>query len=101
MSSRRTKPLSKSRPFRKFRINDLVDIQDYKGSWYEGEIKDVDCDENGNIDQVLVHYFFWDNTYDDWCSPTSNRIAPHCSQIWMQGKRLRVGHRVDVFDSKF
>ena len=38
---------------------DLVDVQDHKDTWYEAEIKDVDCDDRGNIDRVLVH-FFWD-----------------------------------------
>ena len=94
-------PPTKRQSFRNFKIDDCIDIQDNKDHWYEGEVKDVDRDKYGNIERVLVHYFFWDNTYDEWLRPSSMRIAPHCSKIWIPGKRLKVGHRIDVFDSKF
>ena len=54
------RPPKTKRSFRKFKIDDLIDIQDERSTWYEGEIKDVDCDMHGNIERVLVHYFFWD-----------------------------------------
>lgn len=93
------RPPRKGKAFRKFEIGDLVDVQDHKDTWYEAEIKDIDCDDRGNINRVLVHFFFWDNSYDEWYRPTSNKIAAHCSKIWTLGKRLRVGHRIDVFDT--
>ena len=52
------RPPRKGKAFRKFEIGDLVDVQDHKDTWYEAEIKDVDCDDRGNIDRVLVHFFF-------------------------------------------
>ena len=97
--SSENRPPKKGKPFRHFVTGDLVDVQDHKDTWYEAEIKDVDCDDRGNIDRVLIHFFFWDNSYDEWYRPTSNKIAAHCSKIWTPGKRLRVGHRIDVFDT--
>ena len=47
----------KRKPFRKFEIGDLVDVQDHKDTWYEAEIKDIDRDDRGNINRVLVHFF--------------------------------------------
>ena len=93
------RPPKTKRSFRKFKIDDLIDIQDERSTWYEGEIKDVDCDMHGNIERVLVHYFFWDCVYDEWLRPTSNRLSPHLSKIWMPGKLLEEGHRIDVFDT--
>ena len=52
------RPPKKGKPFRHFVTGDLVDVQDHKDTWYEAEIKDVDCDDRGNIDRVLVHFFF-------------------------------------------
>ena len=48
---------------------------------------------------MCLFIFFWDNSYDEWYRPTSNKIAAHCSKIWTLGKRLWVGHRTDVFDT--
>ena len=87
--------IKKERFINKFKIGSVFDVSDEKGVFYEAEIKEIDYKKH----KVLIHYYFWNETYDEWIDLYSNRIQDHCSKIWIPGKNFRINQRIDVYDS--
>jgi hypothetical protein len=81
-------------------VGKIYDVLDSKDTWYESEILDIKYNNKGNIDKILVHYLFWKKSYDEWINIKNNshRIENHKSKIWIPGKKLRIGYRVDALD---
>ena len=55
----------------KLKIFDFIDGKDAYGDWYLGQIVKVDASG-----RCLVHFFAWDDQYNEWISSTSDRIRP-------------------------
>jgi len=57
-----------------------IDAKDCDGKWYQSRI--VKWKQN----KCLVHYYGWENKWDEWVSTTSERIAPlHTHTLnWIQ-----------------
>tara|TARA_A100001015_G_C14971245_1_gene705235 strand:- start:304 stop:1197 length:894 start_codon:yes stop_codon:yes gene_type:complete len=87
--------IKRERLINKFKIGSVFDVSDERGHFYESEIKNIDYKKN----KVLFHYYFWDETYDEWIDFDSNRIQDHCSKIWLPGKKFIINQRIDVYDS--
>jgi hypothetical protein len=84
------------------RVGKIYDILDSHDKWYESEIQDIKYDNKGNIKKILVHYLFWNKNYDEWINIENNyhRIEKHKSKIWIPGKKLKIGYRVDALDKE-
>jgi hypothetical protein len=50
------------------RIGERVEVRS-EGSWYKGRIINVDRERT----RFLIHYYGWDDSYDEWVSPRKIR----------------------------
>lgn len=56
-----------------FKVNDIVDVEDRFGSWYESRIRDV------KPDRIQVRFIGWSASFDEYVPIDSKRIAPQSS----------------------
>jgi hypothetical protein len=54
-----------------FHVGDLVDVQDVRGLWMAGRVKEVEGEE------VLVGYAGCSRKWDQWIAVNSERLAPY------------------------
>lgn len=75
-----------------------------KGGWYESTIQPYDIPTWYNsivvgltTTKIKVHYIAWSKKFDTWIDMEEfkTRIAEHGTNIYMVGKNLMVGHRID------
>ena len=57
-----------------------VDAKDSYGKWYEAVIKDV-VQDGSNGTKVFIHFFGWNEKFNEWIEVSSGRVQPAYSMI--------------------